>query len=159
MSCSSSMITDVIKAGPDNTVEEILRLVQEHSVRAIPIVDDKGAFLGMFSMHQFLHQILPIAVTMERGLDNIDFVTKSSHNIVEKMLEITQKKVSEVMDKTVVSLHPEIPTLEAIRVVVRHGSPIPVLEKGTNRLVGLITEQSLVQKHAKLMDKLNKISE
>jgi CBS domain-containing protein len=132
-------------------------MVQEHNIRAIPIVDGNGVYVGMFSMHQFLHQILPIAVTMERGLDNIDFVTRSSRNIVEKMKDVIKKKVSEVMDRNVVSLHPGIPTLEAIRVVVRHGSPIPVLEKGTNKLLGLITEQSLVQKHAKLMDKLKSI--
>lgn len=157
MPCASSMFTEVIKAKPDNTVEDLLNLVREHNIRAVPIVNDANVLVGMFSMHQLLRYLLPISVTMERGLDNIDFIMRASPEVAKKLKETLPRQVADIMDRNLVSVHPETPTLEAIRIVVKYGSPVPVVEKGTNVLVGLISEQSLVQKHFKVLDKLKSV--
>ncbi|MEX0937351.1 MAG: CBS domain-containing protein [Pirellulales bacterium] len=49
MTAESCMSTSVVSAAPDASLEECSDLMEEHQIRRIPVVDDKGICCGVVS--------------------------------------------------------------------------------------------------------------
>ena len=49
MNVRDIMRTAVVTAHPDQTVRELTRLLSEHGISGVPVVDDGGAVLGVVS--------------------------------------------------------------------------------------------------------------
>src|SRR6516165_12094783 len=47
MKAADIMTTEVVSVGPDTRVKEIARLLLEHGISAVPVVDAAGAVIGM----------------------------------------------------------------------------------------------------------------
>ncbi len=159
MSCDTAMITEVITAKEDETVEEALNRLNKHSLRCLPVVNNDGALMGLLSLNKVLESLLPVAVTMPDGLQRLNFVVGASPGIAKRLNKIRAKKVSEVMNEDMYVVHPTTPTWEAIRLMVKYGSPIPVVEKETGKLCGLISEQSSIKDLDGVIEQLEKEGE
>ena len=57
MRVSEIMSTDLITVSPRESLDECLRLMDEHGVYHLLVVDDKGAYKGMISVHDLLKVI------------------------------------------------------------------------------------------------------
>ena len=153
---SEAVITKMVTLSPALTVGESLDILDRHSIRCAPVVAEDGAFVGLFSGKQLLTKLLPVSVTMEDGLESIDFIINATPGVAKKLNEILPRKVTEFMDKTPMTVHPETPAWEVIRLLVKHGSPLPVVEKTSRRLTGLVSEQSVIGELKKTIDQIGK---
>jgi CBS domain-containing protein len=57
MRVSEIMSTDLITVSPRESLDECLRLMDEHGVYHLLVVDDKGEYKGMISVHDLLKVI------------------------------------------------------------------------------------------------------
>jgi len=57
MRVSEIMSTDLITVSPQESLNECLRLMDEHGVYHLLVVDDKGDYKGMISVHDLLKVI------------------------------------------------------------------------------------------------------
>ncbi len=159
MSCESAMITEVITAKPDETVETVLARLSKYSLRCVPVVDNEGVLVGLFCLNKVLENLLPVAVTMPDGLQRLNFVVGAAPGIAKRLNKLKAKNISEVMDEDMYVVHPTTQSWEAIRLMVRYGSPIPVVEKDTGKLCGLISEQSSILELDQVIGQLEKDGE
>ncbi len=159
MSCETAMITKIIKAHPDETVEDVLNKLDEYSLRCVPVVDSKGILVGRFCLEKVLENLLPIAVTMPDGLQRLNFVVGASPGIAKRLHKLKSKKIKDVMSEETHVVYPNTETWEAIRLMVQYGSPIPVVEKKTGALRGLISEQSAIGEMNNIIKKLEEEGE
>lgn len=153
------MITNVIKAHPDETVEVVLERLEKHSLRCLPVVNDDGVLVGILSLKKILEELLPVSVTMPDGLQRLNFVVGATPGIAKRLHKLKPVKVKEVMEEDIVVVHPETETWESFRLIVNYGSPIPVVEKETGELVGLISEQSAIKEMHSVITGLEKEGE
>ena len=156
MFCRHALVTQVISAGPDETLADALTLLQRHDIRALPIVDDKRTLLGYFSFDVVLSRLLPGAITLEhRGLEDtnlrLDYLVDAEAKVAERLGELLSVRLADVMGPAAHVVHPETPLWEGIRQLVRHGSPIPVVEAASGALVGMVSVQSVMTELAKLV--------
>jgi acetoin utilization protein AcuB len=49
------MITDVIVVHPDDTIKEVLALIEKHRIGTFPVVDDNGNLVGILTSTDLLH--------------------------------------------------------------------------------------------------------
>lgn len=70
---------------------------------------------------------------------------KTAADVAKHLRELLPLKVSEVMDRDPKTVYPDTPLREGIRLLVQHGSPIDVVEKAGQRLVGLVSLQSAIR--------------
>tara|TARA_R110002124_G_scaffold64985_2_gene177532 strand:+ start:334142 stop:334624 length:483 start_codon:yes stop_codon:yes gene_type:complete len=150
------MITDVVLCRPDDTVEKVMAIMEETSVRHVPIVDYDNVLIGMFGYNHLLKKLLPVSVTMEDGLQRLDFVVGASPGVAKRLRKIYPCPVKEHLFKEVVVVSPDTPTWEATRLIVKYGSPLPVLEENTGKFVGLISEQSLFRELLEILEDVEK---
>lgn len=154
MACKNAMITNVITAHPDETVDTVLNRLKEHAIRCVPVVDDEGILLGLFCLKTVLEGLLPVAVTMPDGLQRLNFVVGATPGIAKRLYKLRPQKIKDVMNEDVYVVHPDTETWESFRLIVSYGSPIPVVEKETGKLVGIVSEQSAIKEMDKVIDAL-----
>jgi CBS domain-containing protein len=143
MPCKEAIITDVTTIKPDQTVEAALNIFSKKGIRYAPVVSDEGIYLGMFGYIQMLKGVLPVSVTMEDGLNNLDFIIGSSPGVAKRLRKLKKKTISECMEINAEVVTPETSLWEAIRIMFSTGgTPLAVVVKNNREFYGLMTEQS-----------------
>lgn len=136
-------IENIISANVDDTVEQVLRLIDEKQIRAVPIIDNDGKFMGLFSTHEVIKSLVPSY--MMEGLQTLEFAAGASEQLSAKLRKLFPSRVGDhVHAKDTVCIIEKTHTWEALRMLTKHGSPLPAISPD-GRLIGLISEQSAIQ--------------
>ena len=53
------MTAQAITVGPERTLGDVARLMVEHDIRALPVVDDDGSLIGMITHRELLRFLIP----------------------------------------------------------------------------------------------------
>lgn len=149
-----AIITEVISIRPDQTILDAMAMFDKHNIRCLPVIDEANHLLGIFSSHQLLRSLLPVSVTMEDGLQRLSFMVGAAPSVAQRLQKMKSHKVSDHMERDVVVVEKNTPTWEAVRLLVKYGSPLPVVDEGTGKLVGIISEQSAISELERLYQQM-----
>ncbi len=126
---------------PTDTIKRAAGYIMRNRYRSLPVIDDKGRYLGMFGINCLLRLILPKAAIMEAGLDTIGFVHETLHDLHERLMAVEDKPISICMHEgtPVRKVSPDTPLVETLLVLYRTRVSIPVVQPTTGILVGMIS--------------------
>jgi len=126
--------------GTDNTIAEGARQILIKQRRSLPVVDGDGRFQGMLTANCLLYLCLPSAATMAKGLENMRYVTDSLQDVAERLTKYLDEPVSLCLKvENVAMVRPETPIVETLLILYQTKANLPVVEEGTDRLVGMIS--------------------
>jgi acetoin utilization protein AcuB len=126
-------IRDIMTRNPitvesDTLVLEAQKTMREHNIRRLPVVD-KGKLTGIVTQHDLLAASPSPATSL---------------SIYELNYLLSKMKVKEIMKKNPVTVGPDTPFEEALRIgQERKIGSFPVVENG--KLVGITTESDIVR--------------
>lgn len=136
-------IVNVVSVSPDNTVEMALKLLDEKGLRAAPVVDGSGQFLGMFSAHDVIKELIPSYLD---GVGTLDFAQGASPILAGRLQKLFPSRVGDhVSAASAIKITTHTNTWEALRMLTKYGSPIAVVDDETGMFKGLISEQSAIE--------------
>ena len=144
MPCKDALLTGALVAKKGQTVEEVVAMLEKENIRAVPVVDEKNILIGLFSYKSLFTRLLPVSATMEDGLQSLDFIVGAVPGIAKRLRKLYPQNVEDIANKDCKVLYPETPSWEAVRLIVKYGSPIPVVDDKTGEFMGIITKQSLM---------------
>ena len=145
MKARDVMTSAVVSVGPDTPVREIAKLLRNHGISAVPVIDATGAPSGMVSEGDLIGRDetsanarrewwLTLLAEGEATL-NADF-TASLRNPV--------RRASEIMAAPVITVGEETDINEIARLLLAHRiKRVPVLRDG--RVVGIVSRADLVR--------------
>ncbi len=139
-----AVIEKAITISPENTVSEALEIFKKANIRSLPVVDGNGDVVGLFGLRHLLKSLLPVSVTMDDGVEGLDFLVGATPGIAKRFTKSMKCSVSDFMEEKPLIVDDGTATWEALRVMALHGSPVIVSEKGSKKFVGLISRQSLL---------------
>lgn len=153
MPCNDAMFTDVVTVTPDQTVGEALELFQQHGIRAVPVVDADKTLVGVYSFSALLLSLLPMPDAFGDGfygmrtLDiSLDHLAGSAPWVARRLKNVMAKPIKDVMVSKPACVVEDTPLREGIRLMVKYGSPLPVVNnKEERKLVGLISSQTTIK--------------
>ena len=152
MPCFKAMITDVITARPEQTVKEALQLLQDNQIRGFPVINDKNEVVGMFSFRLLLLAAMPVSATLDdeflhhKHLDmNLAYSSGQAPLLAKRLRAALPKKLEDVMRKDIKPLEKDTPLGEGLRRLLEGVGPLPIVEKGTKILAGVVTTQSALK--------------
>jgi CBS domain-containing protein len=122
------MSTQLLTVRPEDLVDLAASMMDWEKIRHVPVEDDQGRLVGIVS-----HRALLRLVARGQG-------------------GTTQVVVKDIMRRDPVSVTPQTPTIEAMKLMRdRAVGSLPVLEG--DKLVGIITEHDLIDVSAKLLER------
>jgi len=128
------MQREVVTVTPDMRITGASRLLQEHRIRHLPVVE-KGRLVGIITDRD-IRRVLP---SQMKSLE-----VHELHYLLERLT------VGEVMTAKVISVTPDTPIEEAARLLVEHRiGCLPVIQG--DRLAGIITETDLLAALAEVL--------
>jgi CBS-domain-containing membrane protein len=140
MRAKDVMTQDVVTVGAAATVPEIARLLLEHRISAVPVLDAGGRVAGIVSEGDLVRRI---GDTDTRGSWWLRVFSGSESP--EAYIRRHGRRADEIMTRTVISVTPETPLGEIARLLERKRiKRVPVLDDA-GRLVGIISRANLVQ--------------
>lgn len=150
MSVTDITRRDPVTLGPEDTVERAAALLVQERVLALPVVDASGRLVGTFGVDDLSKLLLPRAVTLDVGLEeltDLDFVADSLEELRERMGRVCEKPVKKYMDRsTRRPLDPGSSFTEALFLLHRLGEDLPVVDSSTGKLVGMISPWDVLAK-------------
>ena len=69
MRAADVMTADVVAAGPETSVAEIVRLLLQHRISAVPVIDGAGRLLGMATVQPKAVEVLEDLIAAGQGLE------------------------------------------------------------------------------------------
>jgi CBS-domain-containing membrane protein len=139
MTVDEIMTRDVITVSPETGIHAAARLMVDHGVSGLPVVDDQGQLVGIISEGDLIIRQRP----RERASWWRSFFSDS-----EQLAREYQKRagvtVGEVMTRAVVSAGPEL-SLESVAAILdKHRiRRVPIVSGGT--LVGIVSRGDLIK--------------
>jgi CBS domain-containing protein len=128
------------------SISEAARVLLEHNLSVLPVVDNDGRYLGIFSLHRLFALLLPKAVLIEGGLSDLGFLPDPMEILCERMREHGAKSIGQALEADAPIVHPDTPLLEVVLLLYRGENDIPVVDEADGRLLGMINGADLLRR-------------
>lgn len=135
------MTSPVISIRPTATIAEAARLMLDHNISGLPVVDADGVLRGMVTEGDFLQRSeLGTEIRRARWLEYL----VNTGKIAEEYVLSHGRRVSEVMQDEPITCRPEDGLDVPVKAMLRHRiKRLPVVDG--NRLVGIISRSDLLR--------------
>ena len=150
MTARDVMTQPVVGVRPETPLREVARLLIDHRISGLPVVDEMGAVLGIVSEADFLIKEQGAEAVQHRRLARILGESSESRSQLAKVAALT---AGEAMTAPAVTVSPGCRIAEAAAIMTGRGvNRLPVVDDG--RLVGIITRADLVRAYVRTDDEL-----
>jgi CBS domain-containing protein len=140
------MERDPVTAGPDDDVESVIRLLREHELPGVPVVDGDGRCIGIVTESDLVLRDQQADLHLPYHLDIMGGVIwlESMKHFEGRLRKAFASSVSEMMTSDPITVTPETEVSEAGRLISERGhNRLPVVEDG--RLVGVVTRLDVLE--------------
>ncbi len=140
MQAKDVMTRDVVSIGPDATVLQAARLMLQHRISGLPVIDNAGALVGVLSEGDFLRR--QETATERRRSRWLEFLMGPG-KIAAEYTHSHGSKVSEVMTDTIHTVTEDAALEYIVELMERHRiKRVPVVRAG--KVVGIVTRSNLM---------------
>ncbi|KAB1149752.1 CBS domain-containing protein [Streptomyces luteolifulvus] len=139
----SVMTKDVVRAAYGTPFKEVTRLLSEHNISGLPVVDEDEKVIGVISQTDLIARqaATPDPYEPERRF-RFAGLTRGARR---KAAKATARTAGQLMTEPPITVRAEETIVEAARVMARRQvERLPVLDE-TGRLVGIVTRRDLLQ--------------
>ncbi len=141
MKAMDVMSHDVVTVGLDTDVSEAARLLVEHDVSALPVIDHNRHVVGILSEADLMRR-QEIDTEKQRPWWLEAVVPAAA--LAEEFAKSHGKKVAEVMSRSIVSASEDTPLAEIATLLERNRiKRVPIIRDG--ELVGIVSRGNLIQ--------------
>lgn len=122
-----TMTPDPVVVHPDTSFGDAMELLRAKRIRRLPVVDDKGALVGIVVEKDLLKAAPSPATTL---------------SVYEIPYLLSKLKIKDIMTRRVITVEEDWPLEEAARVMVEHKIGCLPVVRG-NKVIGIITETDI----------------
>ena len=141
MKAKDVMTRHVVSIGPDATVLQAARLMLQHHISGLPVVDGAGALVGILSEGDFLRR--RETATERRRSRWLEFLMGPG-KIASEYTHSHGAKVSEVMSDEVQTVEEATPLEDVVELMERHRIKRVPVTRG-KKMIGIVTRSNLMQ--------------
>lgn len=140
------MSKDVIAVGPDASIVDAARLMLDHHISGLPVLDKDGKLVGIISEGDFLRR--SEIGTQRRRPRWLQFLIGAGRE-ADEFVRQSGRKVEEIMSHDAVTVNEDTALEELVSLMEKHDvKRLPVMRG--ERLVGIVTQANLLQAVASL---------
>ncbi len=144
MTVRNIMTTDLVTLRADDTVATAVDLMLAKRFILLPVIDADRCYRGEFDVWDLLRLLLPKAAALDDLVPDLRFIGDDLPALQAKFGEFRDEPVGPLARTNLPHLDPEMPVTEAILHFYRHRSTLPVVDKESVRLLGVLSYWDVV---------------
>ncbi len=132
------MTKEVIAVHVDTPLLDVAKVLAEHNFDGVPVVDNNNKILGLVTEYDLINKTSAVHLpTLQVILRNLPQFKKEEQHFQQEILSL---KVSDIMNKDPLTIAPDLPYDEIIKLFKEHHrvNPIPVVDKD-GKILGVIS--------------------
>lgn len=147
---SEFMTKKVHAVKPDESIKKVFKLMDEHGILGLPVVNDEGAVVGIVTESDLISHFTtlkpPKGINLLGSIVYLDSISDFNKKLKEHAAEL----VKDIMTKDVVTIMYNTTLLDAINTMAENKTNrLPVIgERG--ELVGILTRTDVVHQLARM---------
>jgi CBS-domain-containing membrane protein len=146
MKAADVMVSRVITVTPETSVREIASILLSNRISAVPVVDDRGALVGIVSEGDLIHRV---EAGTERKYSWWLKLFNDKGAMARDYLKSHATRAADVMTRGMISAPPDMPLAELASLLEKHRiKRVPIVDGG--KLVGIVSRANLIQAIAAL---------
>lgn len=139
------MNREVVTVTKDTTIQEVARMLTEHKISGVPVVDDDRRVLGIVSEGDLIYQDKklhkPAFIEILGGVIYLE----NPQRLGDELMKMTAAKAGQIMTTKIHAVREDTPVAEIASLMVdRRINRVPVLD-GNGRLAGIVSRQDIVR--------------
>ena len=149
MKVKEIMVKDVTSISPETGCSEALDLLEKMQISGLPVIDENGKLVGMFTEKDVLSYILPSYIEKVGRF----IYEENPKSTKKKFMELNKIKVRQLMRKDVVTTTEDTALCEVARIMLtQKARRIPVIDK-SGKVVGIVARCDILKAFAKEAEK------
>jgi len=139
------MTRDVVSVASDTTVQELARLLLEHKISGLPVVDKEGRIIGIVSEGDLVYQDKKLHTPAFLEILGGVIYLENPNRLGQDLMKMTAAKVGDLMTTRVYTVKEDTSVEEIATIMVeKKVNRVPVVD-GAGKLVGIVSRQDLIK--------------
>lgn len=139
------MTTNVITLNPKDNVEKLARLLLEHKISGLPVVDDDGKLVGVVSEGDLVFREKQVKNPFYVVLFDSPIYLERPNRFKEDIKRAVAWEVGDLMSTSLFTVEPEASLNAVATIITEKGvNRVPVVDS-KGRLVGIISRQDIIR--------------
>ena len=141
MKARDVMVSPVITVQPSCSVKKAAKMLLEHRISAVPVVDRDGKLVGIISEGDLVHRS---EAGTERQRSRWLSALVGDETLAAEYVKANARRVEDVMTRNVVTASPDMALHEIAALLEKHAiKRVPIVRDG--QLVGIVSRANLIQ--------------
>ncbi|MBT8128011.1 MAG: CBS domain-containing protein [Gammaproteobacteria bacterium] len=154
MTAKNIMSNEVYSIPPELTVSEAVLIMAKNKVHNLPVVNQDGSFIGLFSLRRLTRALMPMAAQI--GEDIMDFqmafIGDDSDDYLRRLKKMGEQPVCELLEKKkkLRCCSPNTPIPHLLQLLSENPMTLPVLvlKEEKHQVVGMVSTWDVLTKIA-----------
>jgi CBS domain-containing protein len=139
VTCANFMTPDPVTVGEREPIGRAAEVLLGSKLINLPVIGEDGRLVGLFGIYDLLALLVPRIAVVGDLLPNLRFVGDDIRELRLKYADVRKNPVHRAMNREPVTVYTDTPIIEAVRLFCRNHMTIPVLDRETRRLAGMIS--------------------
>ncbi|KAF1083835.1 Inosine-5'-monophosphate dehydrogenase [Sporotomaculum syntrophicum] len=139
------MTANVITVNSNDDVDKMARLLLEHRISGLPVVDDNGKLVGVVSETDLVFQEKPVRAPFYVVLFDSPIYLENPNRFIHDVKRAVAQKVGALMSTKLYTVGPDA-SIEDVATIVteKDVNRVPVVDND-GKLIGIITRQDIIK--------------
>ncbi len=133
----TAFLKDILRT--DDTIEAAVRTLMTVEVPALPVVDEKDRYVGIFGETEFMTALFPGYVGQLKGAR---FLVSSLDRALEKRDHCRVERIGEYVNAEHVEVGPDFSDLSLAEIFLHHGVSIVPVVDDDRRVAGIVPRRA-----------------
>jgi CBS domain-containing protein len=138
------MTKDVIAVTTETTIRELAEIMTRHRIGSVPVVDDKGALIGIVTESDLIEQDKNFHIPTVISLFDWVIYLESEKKFEKELKRMTGQTVGDIYTKEAMTVEPQTTISEIADIMCdKRIHSLPVVDAG--KLVGIVSRIDLIR--------------
>ncbi|MFV0438500.1 MAG: CBS domain-containing protein [Desulfopila sp.] len=138
------MTREVITVSPSTSVKALARVLTEHNISGVPVVDEHGAVIGVVTESDLIYQNKKIHIPTVVSILDAVFYLERPDSVEKEIHKIAGSTVADIYNTEITTVALDT-TVDELATIMSEQSvhTLPVLDEG--KLVGIIGKKDIIR--------------
>ncbi len=141
------MTSNVITASPSDRIEDVIKLLMEHNITGLPVIDEERTVIGIITEGDIIYRSHELKLPRYLAIFDSYIFFDNPENLETQLKKMTGYLVGDVMTSKVVTVDHDDTVEQVANIMTKYRiNRVPVVKNGV--LLGIISRRDIIRSYS-----------